>query len=69
MLVVSKLLSVITQPLFWLVLWLVVALLLLGLFDRWRRAALGMLWAGLVLCGLIGFSVIPGAMLRPLENR
>ena len=69
MFVVSKLLSVITQPLFWLVLWSVLALLSLGLFDCWRRAALGTLWGGLVVHGLLGFSVIPGAMLRPLESR
>ena len=44
MFVVSKLLSAITQPLFWLSLWWAVALLLL---SRWRRAAGGMLWLGL----------------------
>ena len=44
MLVFSKLLSAITQLLFWLALWWVVALLLL---SRWRRAAVCMLWLGL----------------------
>lgn len=62
----SKLLSAITQPMFWLALWWVLALLIL---MRWRRPALIMLWAGLVLLGLLGFRAIPDALLRPLENR
>lgn len=69
MFVVSKLLSAITQPLFWLSLWWALALVLLGLTDRWRRAALGMLWVGLAVLGLLGFRAIPDALLRPLENR
>ncbi len=69
MFVFSKLLSAITQPLFWLALWWALALLLLGLTDRCRRAALGMLWAGLAALGLLGFKAIPDALLRPLENR
>lgn len=69
MFVLSKLLSVITQPLFWLALWWALALLLLGLTDRWRRVALGMLWVGLAVLGLLGFRTIPDALLRPLENR
>jgi uncharacterized SAM-binding protein YcdF (DUF218 family) len=62
----SKLLSAITQPLFWLALWWGIALLVL---TRRRRAALIMLWSGLVLLGLLGFQMIPDALLRPLENR
>jgi len=69
MFVLSKLLSAITQPMFWLALWWALALLLLGLTDRWRRTALGMLWAGLAVLGLLGFKAIPDALLRPLENR
>lgn len=62
----SKLLSAITQPMFWLAMWWFVALLLLT-FKR--RYGLPMLWAGLVVFGLLGFRVIPDALLRPLENR
>ena len=62
----SKVLSGITQPMFWLALWWVVALLVL---TRWHRTAVGMLWAGLVVLGLLGFRAIPDALLRPLENR
>jgi len=43
MFVLSKLMSAMTQPLFWLALWWALALVLLGLTDRWRRAALRML--------------------------
>ena len=66
MFVVSKLLSVITQPVFWLALWWLLALLLL---SRQPRLARRMLWAGLVVLGLLGFQVGPDALLRPLENR
>ena len=66
MFVLSKLLSAITQPMFWLALWLAVALLVL---LRWRRPALWMLWGGLVVLGLLGFRALPDALLRPLENR
>jgi uncharacterized SAM-binding protein YcdF (DUF218 family) len=69
MFILSKLLSAITQPMFWLALWWALALLLLGLTDRWRRTALGMLWTGLAVLGLLGFKAIPDALLRPLENR
>lgn len=62
----SKLLSAITQPMFWLALWWALALLLL---PRWRRPAFFMLWSGLVVLGLLGFRAIPDALLRPLENR
>ncbi|MGV1045694.1 YdcF family protein [Limnohabitans sp.] len=66
MFIFSKLMSVITQPLFWLALWWGVALLLL---SRWQRAAVGMLWLGLVVLGLLGFEAMPNALLRSLENR
>jgi uncharacterized SAM-binding protein YcdF (DUF218 family) len=66
MFVLSKLMSAITQPVFWLALWWVLALLLL---NRWRRGAVRMLWLGLVLLGLLGFEALPNALLRPLENR
>ena len=69
MFVFSKLLSAITQPMFWLALWWALALLLLGLTDRWRRTALGMLWTGLAVLGLLGFKAIPDDLLRPLESR
>ena len=69
MFVVSKLLSAMTQPLFWLALWWALALVLLRLTDRWRRAALRMLWVGLAVLGLLGFRAIPDSLLRPLENR
>ena len=63
---VSQLMSAITQPVFWLALWWGVALLVI---SRWRRAALGMLWLGLVVLGLLGFEALPHALLRPLENQ
>lgn len=66
MFVVSKLMSAITQPMFWLALWWGVALLLLG---RWRRMGLRMLWGGLFVLVLLGFEALPHALLRPLENR
>jgi len=62
----SKLLTAITQPMFWLALWWALALLVL---MQWRRPAVIMLWSGLVLLGLLGFRAIPDALLRPLENR
>lgn len=66
MFVISKLLSAITQPLFWLALWWLVALLLLA---RQPMAARRMLWAGWCGLGLLGFQAAPDALLRPLENR
>ena len=66
MFVLSQLMSAITQPVFWLALWWGVALLVI---SRWRRAALGMLWLGLVVLGLLGFEALPHALLRPLENQ
>ena len=69
MFVLSKLMSAITHPVFWLALWWCVALCLLSLSARWRRSALRMLWAGWVFLGLLGFEALPQALLRPLENR
>jgi uncharacterized SAM-binding protein YcdF (DUF218 family) len=66
MFVLSKLMSAITQPMFWLALWWALALLML---QRWRRLAAVMLWSGLVVLGLLGFEAGPHALLRPLENR
>ena len=66
MFVISKLLSAITQPVFWLALWWLLALLILG---RKPKAAKRMLWSGLLALGLLGFQAIPDALLRPLENR
>jgi uncharacterized SAM-binding protein YcdF (DUF218 family) len=66
MFVLSKLMSAITQPMFWLALWWALALLML---QRWRRLAAAMLWGGLVVLGLLGFEAGPHALLRALENR
>lgn len=66
MFVLSKLMSAITQPMFWLAGWWGLALLLMG---RWHRLARGMLWTGLLVLGLLGFKTFPDALLRPLENR
>ena len=66
MFLASKLLTAITQPMFWLALWWALSLLIL---LRWRKAALIMLWSGLLVLGLLGFRAIPDALLRPLENR
>lgn len=66
MFLTSKLLSAITQPLFWLALWWAAALLLLPRRPGW---AVRMLWAGLVTLGLFGFRAGPDTLLRPLENR
>ena len=45
MFLVSKLLSAVTQPMFWFALWWAIALLML---KRWRKPAVVMLWTGLV---------------------
>lgn len=65
MFIASKLLSAITQPMFWLAVWWVFAVLIL---KRWRRAAVVMLWSGLAALWLLGFQAMPDALLRPLEN-
>lgn len=69
MFVLSKLMSAITQPMFWLAVWWCVALVLLSLSARRRRTAVRMLWGGLAVLGLLGFEALPHALLRPLENR
>jgi hypothetical protein len=46
MFVLSKLLSAVTQPVFWLSLWWLLALVLL---PRFRRLATFMLWGGLLV--------------------
>jgi uncharacterized SAM-binding protein YcdF (DUF218 family) len=66
MFVISKLLSAITQPLFWLSLWWLLALVLL---LRFRRIATYMLWGGVLVLGSLGFSAVPEALLRSLEGR
>jgi uncharacterized SAM-binding protein YcdF (DUF218 family) len=66
MFVLSKILSAITQPIFWLAIWWALALVVL---VRKRRAALIMLWFGLLVLGAPGFRALPDALLRPLENR
>jgi uncharacterized SAM-binding protein YcdF (DUF218 family) len=66
MFVLSKLLSAITQPLFWLGIWWLIALVLL---SRFRRTATSMLWGGAVVFGLLGFNAIPGSLLRSLESQ
>ena len=66
MFVISKFMSAITQPLFWLAVWWGLALLWL---VRWRRRAVAMLWAGLLVLGLLGFEAVPQALLRVLENQ
>lgn len=66
MFLLSKLLTAITQPLFWLALLWASALLML---PRWHRPAVIMLWIGLLVLGLLGFRALPDALLRPLENR
>ena len=70
--IASKLLQAITQPLFWLVLWWVLALLILGFKGSsrgWRQGALGMLWFGMAFLGVLGFRALPDALLRSLENQ
>jgi uncharacterized SAM-binding protein YcdF (DUF218 family) len=66
MFTLSKSLSAITQPMFWLALWWFASLMLM----RWRRrTAVVMLWVGLGVLGLLGFRAIPDALIRPLENQ
>jgi uncharacterized SAM-binding protein YcdF (DUF218 family) len=62
----SKLLSAVTQPVFWLGVWWLLALLML---NRFRKTAAAMLWLGLCVLALLGVRALPDALLRPLENR
>ena len=66
MFVLSKLLSAVTQPVFWLSLWWLLALVLL---PRFRRLASSMLWGGMLVFSLLGFSAVPDALLRSLESQ
>lgn len=66
MFVLSKLLSAITQPLFWLGVWWFLALVLL---SRFKRFATAMLWGGMLVLSLLGFSAVPDALLRSLEGK
>ena len=66
MFVLSKLLSAVTQPVFWLSLWWLLALVLL---PRFKRLASSMLWSGMLVFGLLGFSAVPDALLRSLESQ
>ncbi len=66
MFVLSKLLSAITQPVFWLALFWGIAL---AMHARWPRASVRMLWGGLFVLGGLGVEAVPNALLRPLENR
>jgi len=66
MFIASKLLSAITQPMFWLAVWWAAALIFL---VRGRKGAVPMLWLGLLLMGLLGFRAVPDALLRALESR
>jgi uncharacterized SAM-binding protein YcdF (DUF218 family) len=66
MFVLSKLMSAVTQPLLWLSLWWLLALVLL---PRYRRLAYSMLWGGMLVLGLLGFSSVPEALLRSLEGQ
>jgi uncharacterized SAM-binding protein YcdF (DUF218 family) len=62
----SKLLSAVTQPIFWLIL-----LWFLGLlFIRSKqRLALAVLWSAFALTVLLGFQIFPDALLRMLERQ
>jgi hypothetical protein len=66
MFTVSKLLSAITQPMFWLAVWWGMALIFVA---RGWKGAVRMLWLGLLLLGLLGFRAIPDGLLRALESR
>ena len=48
--ILSKLLSAVTQPMFWLVVWWVLPLLML---KRWRGPAVTMMWGGLAVRWLV----------------
>jgi uncharacterized SAM-binding protein YcdF (DUF218 family) len=69
MFVLSKLMSAITQPMFWLAVWWGLALVMLSMSLSWRRVAVRMLWGGLAVLGLLGFEAVPHSLLRPLENQ
>jgi uncharacterized SAM-binding protein YcdF (DUF218 family) len=60
----SKLLTALTQPVTWLALWWLAALLLP---TRRRGLSRAMLWLGLAFLGLLGFEAAPDALIRRLE--
>lgn len=66
MFIFSKLLSAVTQPLFWLIVWWLLALVLL---SRNRHLAKSMLWGGMLVLSLLGFNALPEALLRSLESQ
>jgi uncharacterized SAM-binding protein YcdF (DUF218 family) len=66
MFILSKLLSSLTHPLFWVALCWAAALLMP---RSWRKTSMILSWGGLTLLGLLGVRAIPDALLRPLENR
>ncbi|MEG2045465.1 MAG: YdcF family protein [Comamonas sp.] len=66
MFVVSKLLSAITQPAFWLLLLWLLSLLLP---SRRQRLARRLQWWSLAALALLGVMALPDALVRPLENR
>jgi uncharacterized SAM-binding protein YcdF (DUF218 family) len=51
---------------FWLAVWMLAALVLLG---KRKKLATGMLWTGMLFWGLLGFNAVPDTILRSLENR
>jgi hypothetical protein len=65
MFVLSKLLSAVTQPAFWLLLLWLLSLLLPG---RLQRLARRLQWTGLAALALLGFLALPDALVRPLET-
>jgi uncharacterized SAM-binding protein YcdF (DUF218 family) len=63
---ISKILSCITQPIFWLAIWWGISLIL---FKRYYSFAIRMNFTGLIILGLLGFQYAPDALLRSLENQ
>lgn len=61
MFILSKLLSAVTQPMFWLVLWRVLTLLML---KRWRGPAVTMTWGGLAVRCRLSCGFTPMAELQ-----
>lgn len=63
---VSKLLTFLTQPVFWAILLLLVGLLA---WRRWRKAGLAMCWAALVVLLLTGWQAPISVLMHQLESR
>lgn len=51
---------------FWLAVWMLISLLLIG---KRQRIAYGMLWTGMIIWALLGLTAFPEALLRQLENQ